>query len=168
MVWGGKGANATWFSARPEHIHGINWLPIHAGSLYLGHYPAYVQKNYAALVKEKGSAKFDEWADIIWMYRALANADDALQLFEAGKDTIKFESGNSKVHTYYWIAALQQLGQVDPTVTADCPTFAVFRKGDKRVYCAWNMSASPRTVTFSDGATLQVEPGKLATRRVDK
>src|SRR5207253_742727 len=56
MVWGGKGANATWFSAKPEHVHGINWLPLHAGSLYLGHHPAYVEKNYAALVKESGAA----------------------------------------------------------------------------------------------------------------
>ena len=32
----------------PEAVHGINWLPIHGGSLYLGHYPAYVEKNYAA------------------------------------------------------------------------------------------------------------------------
>ena len=37
MVWGGKGANGTWFSAEPEAVHGINWLPVHAGSLYLGH-----------------------------------------------------------------------------------------------------------------------------------
>jgi len=69
MVWGGKGANGTWFSARPEAIHGINWLPIHGGSLYLGHYPAYVEKNYSALVKEKGDANWRDWPDIIWMYR---------------------------------------------------------------------------------------------------
>ncbi len=38
MVWGGKGARETWFSANPELVHGINWLPMHGGSLYLGHY----------------------------------------------------------------------------------------------------------------------------------
>ena len=28
MVWGGKGANGTWFSANPEMVHGINFLPV--------------------------------------------------------------------------------------------------------------------------------------------
>ena len=53
MVWGGKGANGTWFSADPQLVHGINFLPMHGGSLYLGLYPAYVEKNYAALVTER-------------------------------------------------------------------------------------------------------------------
>ncbi len=48
MVWGGKGVDATWFSARPEHIHGINWLPITGGSLYLGRFPEYAKKNFRA------------------------------------------------------------------------------------------------------------------------
>src|SRR6202035_5411999 len=29
MVWGGKGAYATWFSGDAEAVQGINWLPIH-------------------------------------------------------------------------------------------------------------------------------------------
>src|SRR5687768_6219975 len=46
MVWGGKGANATWFSADPEMVHGINWLPITGASLYLGRFSDYTRKNY--------------------------------------------------------------------------------------------------------------------------
>jgi endoglucanase Acf2 len=163
MVWGGKGANATWFSARPEHIHGINWLPIHAGSLYLGHHPDYVQKNYSALVKEKGGTKWDDWSDTIWMYRALADPDDALKQFEERKDAAKFDSGNSKAHVYYWIATLKQLGQVDPSVTADYPVCGVFRKDAKRLYVASNMGEEPRTITFSDGFQLKAEPRKFTT-----
>ncbi|MCX7009394.1 MAG: glycosyl hydrolase, partial [Kiritimatiellaeota bacterium] len=45
MIWGGKGANATWFSGAPEMVHGINWLPVTAASLYLGRYPDYCAKN---------------------------------------------------------------------------------------------------------------------------
>src|SRR5688572_27738155 len=55
MVWGGKGVNATWFTAEPEMIHGINWLPITGASLYLGRFPEYAEKNYQALVSECGS-----------------------------------------------------------------------------------------------------------------
>jgi endoglucanase Acf2 len=154
MVWGGKGANATWFSGRPEHVHGINWMPIHGGSLYLGLYPAYVEKNYSALVQENGGNNWKGWADIIWMYRALVDAPDAVKQFESAKDKTKFEDGNSKANTAYWLYSLNELGQVDSEVTADYPLFAVFRKGKTRTYCAYNMTSEPRTVLFSDGFKL--------------
>ena len=74
MVWGGKGANGTWFSADPEMVHGINWLPIHGGSLYLGRFPEYVEKNYQALCAENGGTNWSAWSDLIWMYRALTGS----------------------------------------------------------------------------------------------
>jgi len=162
MVWGGQGVNATWFSARPEHIHGINWLPMHGSSLYLGRYPAYVDKNYAALVKENEGTRWKEWSDIIWMYRALADPQDALRLFNAAKDQVTYEGGNTKANTYVWIQSLDALGQVDAGVTADYPLYAVFRKGTIRTYCAYNMTERPRTVTFSDGFTLNAGAKSMA------
>src|SRR6185369_10448513 len=95
MVWGGKGANGTWFSGDPVAIHGINFLPVTGASLYLGRWPEYARKNYDALVSEKiadqakQAAKKNQpapegtnwggWSDIIWMYRALSDPADALQ-----------------------------------------------------------------------------------------
>lgn len=102
------------------------------------------------------------------MYRALSDADDALKQFENGKDTIKFEAGNSKAHTYYWLTALKELGQVEPTITADYPLTAVFRKDGKRLYCVCNVGDAARTVTFSDGFQLRVEARKTATARSEK
>jgi endoglucanase Acf2 len=165
MVWGGKGANGTWFSAQPEQVHAINWLPIHGGSLYLGHYPAYVQKNYSALVQEKGGTNWQAWADIIWMYRALVDAPDAIQQFEAAKDQTTFEGGNSKAHTFHWLYNLNALGQVDASVTADYPLYAVFRKGRARTYCVYRMADGPRTVTFSDGFRLKAEAKGFSTAK---
>jgi len=155
MVWGGKGANATWFSADPAMVHGINWLPIHAGALYLGHHPAYVEKNYAALVKESGGTSWKVWSDLIWMYRALGDPADALKLFTAGKDKISYEEGNSKAATYAWLATLHELGQADASVTADCPLYAVFRKGATRTYAVYSMTAGAKTVSFSDGTQVK-------------
>ncbi|MFO0926713.1 MAG: glycosyl hydrolase [Gemmataceae bacterium] len=154
MVWGGKGANATWFSGRPEHIHGINWLPLHAGSLYLGRHPAYLEKNYAALEKEVGSTAWQSWPDIIWMVRALTDPADALRQYEAG-ERAKFEDGNSRANTDYWLHALAALGRVDATVTADHPLYAVFRKGERRTYVVYHGGPGERTVTFSDGQRVQ-------------
>jgi endoglucanase Acf2 len=163
MVWGGKGANATWFSADPAMVHGINWLPLHGGSLYLGHYPAYVEKNYAALVKENGGTSWKAWADIIWMVRALADPKDAITQFEAAQDRMKAEAGNSKAHTYHWLYTLDRLGQVDAKVVADRPLHAVFRKANTRTYCTYNPASQPRTVVFSDGFRLEAKAKSWAT-----
>jgi endoglucanase Acf2 len=166
MVWGGKGVNATWFSAKPEHVHAINWLPMQSGSLYLGHYPAYVEKNYAALVKESGGTDWKQWADIIWMYQALGDPADAVKQFEASKDKTTFESGNSKANTFHWLYSLKELGQVDAGVTADYPLYAVFRAGKTRTYCVYNMADEPRTVTFTDGFQLKAEVKGFASAKV--
>jgi endoglucanase Acf2 len=157
MIWGGKGANATWFTANPEAIHGINWLPIHGGSLYLGHFPAYVAKNYAALAAENKGTTWDEWADLIWMYRALVDPEDAARQFEAGVEKTAFEAGNSRANAYHWISTLANLGRVDPTVTANTPLYAVFGQGQRRTYCVYNPTDKARSVTFSDGHVVQAK-----------
>lgn len=165
MVWGGKGANGTWFSADPEAVHGINWLPIQGGSLYLGRYPEYVRKNYDALVRENGGTNWSMWADIMWMYRALDDPADALRQFEAGAAALKAEAGNSRAQTYHWIANLAALGLVDRTVTADVPLYAVFRKGDERAYVIFNMADRPLAATFSDGTHLKADRKGYALAR---
>jgi endoglucanase Acf2 len=155
MMWGGKGANGTWFSAKYEPRHAINWLPIHGGSLYLGFDPAGAKRNYDALVVEKHGAQWEQWADLIWMYRALSDPDDAMNQYEQDSGRTKPEAGNSPANLCHWLTSLQQLGQVDATITADQPLYAVFRKGNVRTYAAYNSSDSPVTIHFSDGYQLQ-------------
>jgi len=162
MVWGGKGANGTWFSANPEAVHGINWLPIHAGSLYLGQFPEYTRKNYDALVAENEGTQWDQWADLIWMYRALHDPTDAARQFQAGRETLVPEAGNSKANVYLWIETLRTLGQVDTSVTADYPLFAVFQREQQKTYIVYNMEETPRTVTFSDGKKVMAGPKTFA------
>ena len=162
MVWGGKGAYGTWFSAEPEATHGINWLPFTGGSLYLGRYPDYVKKNYAALLAERGSTDWKMWADILWMYRALLDPADALAQFDAGEKSSALEGGNSRANAYHWIATLGALGRVDRTVTADCPQYAVFLKGKERTYVVYNMTDKPLAATFSDGTKVEAKAKDFA------
>jgi len=164
MIWGGKGANATWFSANPEAVHGINWLPLHGGSLYLGRYPDYVAKNYDAMASENGGTSWDQWADVVWMYRALSDPADGMRQFNARPRGFAPEAGNSLANAYHWICSLEALGRVDRTVTADYPLAAVFRKGDRRTHVVYNMGGQPRTVTFSDGARVAAEPGGFTVK----
>ena len=168
MVWGGKGANGTWFSADPQMVHGINFLPLHGGSLYLGLFPNYVEKNYGALVKEFGSDQFKSWPDVSWMYRALSDANDAARLFEAAGSTANIEGGNTRANTLHWIDALQQLGRPERSVTADHPIYAVLQHGPARSYTAYNFRAEPRVVNFSDGHKLTVPARSWATDRAKR
>ena len=161
LIWGGKADYATWFSGEPEHIHGIVMLPMQSGSLYLGLYPKYVQRNLQHLARVRGGDKWKHWHDILWMYEALHDADKAMARFESGARIIP---AHSKPHAYHWIGNLQALGRVDRTVTADCPTAVTFTRGGKRNHVAWNMTGRKVTVRFSDGASMDVKPGQYATK----
>src|SRR6185437_8536491 len=173
MVWGGKGVNETWFSNKPPIVHGINWIPLHGGSLYLGHYPAYVHKNYQALVKENGGEKCDEWADAVLMVLALDDPRSAIRQFEARKKSLPIEAGNSRANLYHWLYNLDALGHVDRSVTADYPLYAVFRKGKIQTYVIHNIMNERRTITFSDGTVMTmsgkgiaVETRSVAERKI--
>ncbi len=157
MIWGGKSVNETWFTADPAQVHGINWLPIHGGSLYLGRHPDYVEKNYAAVLGENKSKAWKSWSDIVWMYRALSDPRDAIAQLEAAGAQFPVEAGNSRANTAHWIFNLNTLGRVERSVSADFPLYAVFQNGKTRTYAAYNVAALPRTVTFSDGFKLQLK-----------
>ncbi len=162
MVWGGKGVHSTWFGADPEFIHGINLLPITSGSLYLGHHPDYVLANYAEIVAERNGPPI-VWKDVLWEYLALSDPSRALAAYYADRDYAPFD-GESRAHTLHWLTALKKMGHVEPAITADIPTFAVFRDGnDDLTYVAYNAGAETREVTFSDGFSLSVGPRALAS-----
>lgn len=158
IVWGSGAAYATWWTANPEEIHGINFLPITGGSLYLGRRPDYVQRNYAELVQRNGGPE-TEWRDVIWSFQALADPAAALAKFGGGNYAP--EAGETKAHTYHWLHNLNALGRVDTTVTADTPMYAVFNKNGVRNYVAYNPGSAPLKVRYSDGACLTVPPKKI-------
>ncbi len=157
MIWGGKSANGTWFTADPQLVHGINWLPIHGGSLYLGHFPSYAAKNYEALVAEHGNDHWNNWPDLIWMYRALSDPADAIRLLNAAPANTKLEDGNSWTNARHWIYNLQKLGAPAPDITCSETLAAVFRRGTSLTYVAFNAKENPRTVHFSDGQQFQMK-----------
>ncbi|MEH0845917.1 glycosyl hydrolase [Micromonospora sp. CPCC 205711] len=161
MVWGDGGAYATWFSADPEMIQGINMLPVTGGHLYLGYHPAYNRANYAELVRNNGGEP-TVWQDIVWQFLALGDPDAALTKLRANPGYTP-EEGESRAHTFHWIRNLAALGQVDTSVTADHPLAAVFNRNGARTYVASNITAAPLTVSFSDGTRLTVAAGKTAT-----
>ncbi|MFI1938621.1 glycosyl hydrolase [Streptomyces purpureus] len=164
MVWGSGAAYATWWTANPEEIHGINVLPVTAGSsLHLARHKAAIRRNLAELERENGGPAV-EWRDILWEFQSLADPAAARAKWDAGHAGYTPEAGESKAHTYHWITSLDTLGAPDATVTGDIATSAVFTKGTVRTYAAHNHASTARTVTFSDGTQLIVPARSTATK----
>ncbi|GIG38304.1 glycosyl hydrolase [Cellulomonas phragmiteti] len=161
MVWGSGGTYSTWFSGEPEMIQGINTLPITGSHLYLGMRPDDVVSNYAELVRANNGPP-TVWQDILWSYLALGDGEEALRLLQADPD-YPVEEGESRAHTYHWIANLAALGTLDTTVRGSSPLSAVFVKDGERTYVAANVTSTARTVRFSDGTTVEVPAGRTVT-----
>ena len=136
MVWGSGGKYDTWWDRNPIYVHGINFLPFTGGSLYLGRRPDYVRRNYQALFEaNRGEPRL--WRDIIWMFQALGDPERALAQYRANPH-FETEFGVSRAFVYQWLHALASFGQVDTTITADSPTYAVLRAGSTRHHVALN------------------------------
>lgn len=162
IVWGNKGNHTTWFGLQPEFIHGINILPVHSGSFYLARNPEYVIQNFDAAASASGG-EISLWKDIFWKYLSMTDADRALSKLQADPNYNRFD-GNSRAHTLHWIHNMKRMGQPDFSVYADIATYSVFRNSDDELsYVAYNASESPRTVTFSDGFSMEVGPRELAS-----
>ena len=161
MVWGAGAKYDTWFDQDPIIIHGINFLPFTGGSLYLGLRPDYVNRNFDELYRQSKGV-VTTWRDYALMFLALGNPGKALELYREDP-YFEPEFGNSKALVYHWITNLAALGgHVDATITANVPTYAVFKADDRRTYVAFNPSAKRQTVTFSDATTLAVMPRQEA------
>lgn len=158
MVWGGKVDHATWFSASPEMIHGINWLPLTGASLYLGMDAEFASRNYLEMATENGGDP-NEWVDVAWGYRAFSDADEALRMYNANPGYTP-EDGESQPHLYAHLHSLGALGTLDTVVRADLATAATFMKAGVRTYWAYNPTAHARRVQFTNGVVLQVPAGK--------
>jgi len=168
MVWGDGASYGTWWTANPEEIHGINFLPLNGGSLYLGRTPDYVSANLGNLIKTNRNfhkagfpgdpEKYDRWQDILAGYQALAKpvaAEKALAAVEGS------ELGETRTHIQQWIGSLKHFGVFDPAVRADHPTALALSKA----YVTYNPGSEPVDVSFSDGKKITAPNGLSVTAR---
>ena len=156
MVWGDGGSHATWFSAEPEMIKGINFLPFHGGSLYLSE----MARDPIALLAEisaLGGGVIDDWPGIILQYEALVDPQSAADRLANGD--VSTETGQSAAQTYFWTHVLANIGTPTSTVRGDHALSAVFQSHGTKTYSAHNSGTDSITVHFNDGTTFEV-PGK--------
>jgi endoglucanase Acf2 len=160
-VWGNDYDNGTFWTSDIAASYGIELYPIHGGSLYLGHNLTYASNLWAEMSVNTGILSNQEnpnlWHDTYWKYLAFTDPAAAIALYDSYPDReLKF--GMSDAQTYYWLHAMNVMGQVDASVTADDPLAATFMKDGERNYVAHNYSSVSKTINFSDGGTLYVPP----------
>lgn len=162
MVWGGKGAFATWFSADIDCIHGINWLPFTPASIYMGRHPEYVKRNFDRITakREQGSDYNNGWGDLVVMFGALQDPTIGLSHLEKYPQC-KIEEGNTRAFMFQWLQTLEHYGVNRPDVTSSHPFVNVFENDGVTSYVAYNFQDSPLSVVFSDGKVLLAKPGAL-------
>lgn len=169
MVWSDGGTYGTWWTANPEEIHGINFLPINGGSLYLGRDVDYVQDNFVNMLGSNRSfhkggfdgdpERIDRWHDVLAEYLALSDPVESIRQYEEHGGQFPVEFGETRTHTYQWLHSLRELGQFDSTIRADHPTAVVFDRNGKKHYIIYNSQDVPRAVTFSDGTSHVAKKG---------
>ena len=167
-VWTNGIDNGTFWTSDIAASYGIEIYPIHGGSLYLGQDTLYVAKLWNEVVANTGimsnQVNPNLWHDMWWEYLAFINPAKAIEMYNSYPDReIKF--GISDAQTYHWLHAMNALGRVDGTVTADYPIAAAFILHGVITYVAQNYSNAPITVTFSTGYQLVVPARKLVTSK---
>jgi len=168
-VFGNSYDNGTFWTADIAASYGIELYPIHGGSLYLGHNQTYAAALWAEMASNTGILTNQEnenlWHDTYWKFLALTDAQAAIDLYDSYPNrNLKF--GISDAQTYHWLHAMNALGPVDVSITANHPLAVAFtNEADETTYVVQNYSTNQLSVTFSDGFVLVAPPSKLTTSR---
>jgi len=110
LNWGGKREWATWFSAEPSAMLGIQLLPMPAVLAQARMSPKRVRANVA----EASAGGFDTvFGDYLTMYLALADPQRALKIGRRLPDSA-IDDGNTRSHLLAWLLAARA-GDVRPS-----------------------------------------------------
>ena len=167
-IWGNSLDNGTFWTADIAASYGIEMYPIHGGSLYLGHDTDYVTKLWNEIKSNTGilsnQTNANLWHDVMWEYLAFIDPEKAIEMYDSYPNReLKF--GVSDAQTYHWLHAMNALGSVNVSITADHPIAAAFIKNGETTYVAHNYASQAKTVTFSDGYQLLVPAREMVTSK---
>ena len=104
LAWGGKRDYATWFSAAPSAMLGIQLIPMNPAAAYLAGDPDRIRANVAEAAPGGYGVQF---GDYLLMYLALAGPQDADKAWTTAQqlpDTA-IDDGDSRAYLLAWLAA---------------------------------------------------------------
>ncbi|MDG2017851.1 MAG: glycosyl hydrolase [Porticoccaceae bacterium] len=165
IIWGDGVDFATWFSGAYAHILGIQGLPSSPLIFHVGLHADYMEDYVDLGLSESSNGKpsglvTDMWRDLWWNLWAMTDADAAIADYNS-VSSYKSEQGESKAHTYHWIHTFAALGHIATgtgSLTASDPAAVAFDKDGQRTYVVYNFTDQAKTVTYSDGKTVNASP----------
>ena len=160
-AWGQ--AFATYFSADPGWIFGIQWLPVSPFLEYLGEEPAAGAARYGAMMADRadwlstqGNAPNTytqmgpDLANVVLGYLTLIDPAGVLDTFEpllAENSAVALDTATGGL-TWYEAHARAAVGPRRFDLWSDCPTSAAY--GEAPVWVFWNGAATDRLCTVFD------------------
>jgi endoglucanase Acf2 len=165
IIWGDGVDFATWFSGAYAHILGIQGLPSSPLIFHVGIHPEYMEDYVSLGLRESSNDKpsglvDDQWRDLWWNLWAMTDADAAVADYNS-VSSYQPEQGESKAHTYHWINTFKALGHLamgTGELTSDHPAAVAFDKNGVRTYVVYNFTDQAKTVTYSDGKSVNASP----------
>jgi endoglucanase Acf2 len=145
ILFGNKMVYDTWWDSKePEHVYGIQMLPLNPTSLYLGYDEDYVIDNYNSFKSENGDSDATTWQDIFWQYQSLYAPLLAVNNFDP---SITYGS-TVRSFLYYFIHIFNKLGEVSTRIYADHSSYSVIDKNGVKTYFAFNPTSVAKRVEF--------------------
>lgn len=170
----------TWFSGDPLWMHSIQWMPVSPCLNYLSEDLDFVKWDYETMMDGTAYKWFDKVGDnaplgdqsvgnVVLSYMERYAPKEAARIFdEAWQRGLGIAKGIDTGHiSYFVIQSHLTHGDIDFSVSADCPTANAYRRPDGSMsYMVFNPKSADRTVTFRrDGeALISVKaPGRKLT-----
>jgi endoglucanase Acf2 len=168
----------TWFSGRPAHVYGIQFIPTWHWMTYLGRDPAFMDWQIESMARRELKSDEIDWLALGDDWGVLAGIG-AMSFGNPRRVTAIFDDAaaeRAKLHgpgslIQYWVAHTQQaVGAPAEDVWTDLPTSAAYRQPDGSiVIAAWNPGAGEAPVAVRRAGrqvgAVRVGPGELVVLR---
>jgi endoglucanase Acf2 len=156
ILWDNGQDYQTYFGLNPIYIHGIQWLPLSPGSVYLAQNPTFAQQQYNNMLAEQlvsqGSNSISsmgaQWGNYALWYALQFNPDYVAaqmdQLY-AVSDPVATDPTYAGT-TYYFTHAYRKLGAIQWGQHLSVPTSAVYynTNSGQYTYVAYNPKSTPQ------------------------
>jgi endoglucanase Acf2 len=171
IVFDGGMSYGTWFSARPIHIHGIQWLPWAPYMNHMMKYPAYLQTDYALMKSEEQTqygvsdeSNFGaDWANVALSYQQMFNPAYTAQRFDqywAAPNNTPYNNVTKDVTSglsYYYMHSNRTLGTIQWNSHTSAPNSTVYFNASTGLYSYVGFNSKPtveNVVIYTNGIAI--------------
>lgn len=157
----------TWFSGDPLWMHSIQWMPVSPCLNYLSEDREFVKWDYERMMSNTAYKWFDgkeplaqqSVGNVVLAYMERYDPERAAEIFDEARDRGMGIAKNVDTGhiSYYVIHNHLTYGDIDISVTADCPTANCYVDTQgKETFIVLNPDSQAREVTFRrDGKTIR-------------